>query len=182
MERRIADAIADWTGALALAGAGGFAGWSLTPGEPFAGAPLAGAAAAGLALGLIGLAVMRRAGTEIRRDFGFVPIDFAAIDGDAVAEADELLLDEPFAAPAGELLLDDPLGAPAANSRVLRLFAPQTLPVPGEMVERIESWLEDSRQRRGIVPPTVAPGHGPGSSPAAAALHAALADIRRSLG
>jgi len=85
------------------------------------------------------------------------------------------------------LLLDDPLPAVDDESRVVRLFAPhrearaQTTPFagPSEMIARIENFLgqarggatagEQSRIDRAV------------TADASAALHVALADIRRSL-
>ena len=61
---------------------------------------------------------------------------------------------------------------------------PQTMAVPGELAARIESWLEGAVRRTGGAAagePPAPSGHGPDSSPASAALHSALADIRRSL-
>lgn len=159
----LGDQFADWTGALALGGAGGFAAMMTVPATDYAAAPLAAAVAATLALSLIGLAVMRAAGTGMDRQLSFEP-----------ASLTEAIADH-------ELLLVDRLDAPDADSRVVRLFAPETIAVPGELVERIETWLEGARER--IAAPAAATGgHGPGSSPASASLHAALADIRRSLG
>jgi hypothetical protein len=87
---------------------------------------------------------------------------------------------------ADELLLDTPL-APAEGSRVVRLFgdAPQpaleatTIPAPGEMLARIEDFLGVARGSAAAAEP--APNANFASAEASAALHAALADIRRSL-
>ena len=92
-----------------------------------------------------------------------------------------LLLDEPCELPA--LLLDDPV--PVAESRVVRLFTatsemPQVsgaIPPPGEMLARIENFLGANR----APPPVPASPSNAASADASAALHAALADIRRSL-
>ncbi|MDQ3077464.1 MAG: hypothetical protein M3Q83_01325 [Pseudomonadota bacterium] len=75
----------------------------------------------------------------------------------------------------GELLLDDPIVVPAPDSRVVRLFGDQPLPEPGELALRIDDYLDEGRgaSRR---------GSGERRVDASAALHAALADIRRSLG
>jgi hypothetical protein len=80
----------------------------------------------------------------------------------------ELLLEEEDEA----LLLDDPLIEIDPDSRVVRLFARQD-PTPGELVERIADFLGEDRR----------PGSEPGApTDASAALHAALANIRASLG
>ncbi len=71
-----------------------------------------------------------------------------------------------------ELLLDDPVVTVASESRVVQLFKPEPLPEPGELAARIGVFL-DSRQAPAL-PEPVQPD-------ASAALHAALADIRRSL-
>lgn len=96
----------------------------------------------------------------------------------------EQLVAEP--ALVDELLLTDPLDAPPDDSRVVRLFAPETLQVPGELAGRIDVWLDGARSRletrRDQPSPGHGHGHGPRASEASAALHAALADIRRSLG
>lgn len=174
----IGDRIADWTGAVSLGGAGAFAAFALTPATHYAFAPAIGGVAAAMAMTLIGLATMRQVHVKARA-FAFAPAVFEP----AEAEEELLLVDQVETASEAqdELLLDDQLETPGEESRVLRLFAPQTMDVPGEMVERIESWLADARQRRGGAANGTASGHGPASSPASASLHAALADIRRSI-
>lgn len=81
-----------------------------------------------------------------------------------------------------ELLLTDAIDAPAEESRAVRLFAPETLQIPGELAERIDEWLDGARSRLSDRVDEPCRGHGPAASPASAALHTALADIRRSLG
>ena len=147
------DWIAEWTGAVALGGACGFAAFSL--------APLAAAPAA-LVATLAARAVLRRVGEPVGHRLEFEPTEL-----EVPAEAEPLLL-------------TDRLEVPGEDSRVLRLFAPDTIDVPGEMVERIEHWLADAR-RRHVPTGDRAAGHGPASSPASAALHSAISDIRRSL-
>ena len=73
---------------------------------------------------------------------------------------------------ADELLLDDPIAPLATDSRVIQLFKPEPLPEPGELVARISDFLDHGRET------TVA---DPARHDASEALHAALADIRRSL-
>ena len=108
---------------------------------------------------------------------GFAPADWPGAE-------EVLLLDAPLAPEASdELLLDDPLPAPD-RSRVVRLFGDlpggeaAAIPAPGEMLARIETFLGASRET--AFPAGAAPGNA-ASAEASAALHAALADIRRSL-
>ena len=75
-----------------------------------------------------------------------------------------------------ELLLDDPLVEIAPDSRVVKLFA-RGEPTPGELVLRIEDYLNDGR--RAPAPDAVAAEQPPVD--ASAALHAALANIRATL-
>lgn len=81
-----------------------------------------------------------------------------------------------------ELLLDDRLALPH-DSRVVRLFAPDATALPGELAARIDDWLVAARTRTAARSRSVESGggHGPGASPASAALHAALAGIKQSL-
>ena len=153
----------DWTAALALGTAGGLAAFASSPA-----APVAAGAVAALAMTLAGLAVMRRIDRQEPAEFEF----------NFVPWAEAVTVEEP-------LELVDRIEAPASDSRVVRLFAPETIAAPGELATRIEDWLDGARQRLGEDGerrlPAATPGHGAGSSPASAALHAALADIRRSL-
>lgn len=161
-----AEQVLEWGAALALGAAGGFAGFAIVPASPFAGAPVAAATAAALAMTLVGLAAMRRAGAAEAAGFDF-----------ALVPLDEFAGEEP-------LELVDRIEAPATDSRVVRLFAPETIAAPGDLAARIDDWLDGARQRIGESGErlaAVAAGHGPRSSPASAALYAALADIRRSL-
>ena len=96
------------------------------------------------------------------------------VDAPGPAMSEFALVELPVASTAvDELLLDDPIKSPEAESRVVRLFGDEPLPAPGELVTRIADFLES--------------GRGPvrdqalASNEASAALHAALADIRRSL-
>jgi hypothetical protein len=73
------------------------------------------------------------------------------------------------AAIADELLLEDVLASPTADSRVVQLFGGRTKLTPGELQANIDRHLE--QQGSPSQPPD-----------AAAALSAALAELRRSLG
>ena len=125
---------------------------------------------AALLVGGTGYAVVRSVGST---DWGGMRIDLSPIDGLVTAPAP---LDD------DELLLTDRIDEPVEQSRVVRLFAPETLQVPGELAERIDEWLEGAKSRLGERGDEPRRGHGPAASPASAALHSALADIRRSLG
>lgn len=175
-QRPIVEIAAEWVAACCIGGAVAFACSGLAPGAPVA-AAMAGLAVAAGALLLLGR-VDRDAGVAMAR---FEPVEILAVQGDAGVD-DALLLDEPCE--PGELLLDDPV--PAAESRVVRLFTagPEAgvgaaaIPQPGEMLARIEQFLGAGRSEPGAVPELPATA---ASAEASAALHAALADIRRSL-
>ncbi len=159
--------------AACLGGAIGFAVGTL--------APLGAGIIAAFAAGLTGAIAARFVMGRIDRpspSLGdrFAPVDFSDV-------ADVLLLDDPIETD-DVLLLDDPLPAVTADSRVVQLFAlpapvgaASALPAPGEMVARIEGFLGVARNKAAAsdgAPDRVA-------ADASAALHAALADIRRSL-
>ena len=163
---------AEWIAAACLGGAAAFACWMLVPvGAGMVAAPLAGAIGAIGALFAMGRVDRGRKLSPER----FVPVDF----GD-----DEVLTLDEAVEPDDELLLDDPLPALDEHSRVVRLFAvpvspsePAPLPAPGEMAARIENFLGGARPG----PADMALHAAPVATDASAALHAALADIRRSL-
>ena len=106
----------------------------------------------------------------IAATLAFVALARVPASPPTLAEFEPVELPEPLE----ELLLDQHVTPP---SRVVRLFGAQPLPAPGELVTRIADYLETGRPA-----PSggAAAGNGP-SSDASAALHAALADIRRSL-
>jgi hypothetical protein len=152
--------IVEFVAALSLSAGAGFAAVMLAP---LAGPVLIGAAAGGaLVAGGGALLLLGRVDP-----LGPAAPEFALADlPDAGEEVgDELLLDDPIRAPG-------PIEAPDADSRVVQLFGDEPLPAPGELVTRIADFLESGR---GPVREQVA------SNEASAALHAALADIRRSL-
>ncbi len=163
---------AEWIAAACLGGAVGFALAQF-------GAGLALAAASGALVAVAGLLVAGRVDCRSDPLARFVPVGF--LSGD---EEEVLLLDQPIDS-GDALLLDDPLPALNEESRVVRLFAVQPpsrneaappIAGPGEMVTRIEDFLGLGR---GATP--AAPTSRAQSLDASAALHAALADIRRSL-
>jgi hypothetical protein len=171
-QRPAIEIAAEWIAATCVAGAMGFAGWALAP--LGSGLPVAAAAAI---LGLSGARFVIGRSDRPHRPFGerFIPVDFTAEPNEPVTD-DAAALDD-------ALLLDDPLPALGADSRVVRLFAVPAvasdvtpLPAPGEMAARIEDFLGVTRP---APPASVAPP--PAAADASAALHAALADIRRSL-
>jgi len=164
---------AEWIAATCLGGAVGFAAAQF-------GAGLALAGAAGALIAVAGLIVLGRVDRAIDPlAEGFAPVGFGEV------EEEVLLRDQPIGSD-DPLLLDDPLPALDEQSRVVRLFAAQPpgsdesappLDGPGEMVARIEDFLGLGR---GVA--AVAEGEARAASiDASAALHAALADIRRSL-
>ena len=158
----------DWLmelgGAIAPGLAAGFAAFKLAPSLSLA-PELSSVASAG-GFFAIGLAAMRAVTPEPRkfglRDFGFEPLE---------CQDEPLLLDTPHEEP---LLLDDPLVEPSDDSRVVRLFASQPLPTPGQLKERIDRHLATGAMH------VVHEFEGPAPD-AADALYAALADLRRSL-
>ena len=133
---------------------------------------LAGSLGAALAAGAGALAVQRRVGQPRwpHAAFDLSPIEHLVVQPAELAEASDVLL------------LTDSLDELPEDSRVVRLFEPETLHVPGELAGRIDEWLDGARTRLGERRERVSSGHGPDASPASAALHTALADIRRSLG
>ena len=142
-------------------------------------ASLSGAAVAVVAWLLIGC-IDRQPASVGRR---FIAIE--ALSADLVSE-DVLLLDERVDQDDA-LLLDDPLPGVDDDSRVVRLFAPHsaapaaTTPLagPGEMLARIETFL--GQDRGAATAGEQSRSDRPAAEDASAALHAALADIRRSL-
>lgn len=106
---------------------------------------------------------------------------------DPLAGDDSLLLDQRIDDEV--LLLDDPLPVLGAESRVVQLFtgnpvdpatAPPALAGPGDMIARIENFLGQARGSATAAAPERRAEQA-ASDDASAALHAALADIRRSL-
>jgi hypothetical protein len=170
-ERPAIEIAAEWIAAASVGGAIAFAVWGLAP---LGSGILAAAAAAAGVPGAIGALVVMNRVDRADRPLAerFVPVDFSD-------EADVLVLDDPI-----ELVFEYPLPAISEDSRVVRLFAvPPTasdaapLPAPGEMAARIETFLGVTRTGT-AAEPDEAPA---GAADASAALHAALADIRRSL-
>jgi hypothetical protein len=144
---------AEWVAPALLAAAASWAAWIV-------GLSLATIAAVGVVAVSVAIVALRLAGGAANAtEAGFEPVP---IDG-AIGEL-------------GELLLDDPLVEIADDSRVVQLFA-RTEPTPGELVLRIEDYLNDGRR----APQTDPPGPDQHPADASAALHAALANIRASL-
>jgi hypothetical protein len=170
---------AEWIAALCLGAAAGFAALSLTA------AGLLGAVAVAMlsaAAALVALGLVDRHGVDA--DPAFEPVAFPdeaePVDFD---KADVLILEDEVEDDA--LLLDTPVAA-EAESRVVRLFggaAPASeagnIPAPGEMLARIEDFLGVARGSAEQGEPVRRANEA--SADASAALHAALADIRRSL-
>jgi hypothetical protein len=128
---------------------------------PLAGPALAGVAGIGALVPAAGaLLLLGRVDPPRSRMQAFEPVDINPVASEQSEE--------------DELLLDDPIAAPKADSRVVQLFGDEPLPAPGELVTRIADFLESGRG-------PVREQAQATSNEASAALHAALADIRRSL-
>ncbi len=138
--------------------------------------PLAASCAAGLAAFLAAWRGLRFVGStsELRlAQFEQLPLDPEQPDQpEEELTATEAELPPPstdqHSSAAEELLLDDILASLGPDSRVVRLFQPVKTPTPGELQARIDDHLRS-------VPPPAAPAD------ASAALHEALAELRRSL-
>ena len=182
-QRPAIEIAAELIATVAVGGAIGFATWALAPLGTGVVA-LSAASIAGVAGTITAWWVMGRVDREQPASGDrFVPVDYDET-------ADVLLLDEPID-DAEALLLEAPSSTARANSRVVQLFAaPATadeaerpesrgeamLPAPGEMVATIENFLGGARNSGGADDQS-----RPAAADASAALHAALADIRRSL-
>lgn len=143
--------------------------------------------AAALVAGLVGAGAAACISARVDRPQAapgghFDLIDFLFDEDDASI----LLLDDPILVDDDALLLDDPLPRAQDDGRVVRLFTAvrpvpaeqATIADPSEMVTRIEEFLAKPRAAGASI------NSGPvnaASDDASAALHAALADIRRSL-
>lgn len=146
--------------------------------------PLVAALAAGSVVAGAAALILRRSESVAEAGSApLTPIDFVLVE----KEESVLLLDDPVTAADDELLLDEPLPTVSDDSRVVRLFGAEAAPraqpamiAPGEMVTRIEHWLGGAGSGGGAAEPAP-PAGNVASEDARAALHAALADIRRSL-
>src|SRR5688572_19346427 len=93
------------------------------------GLPMAAVAAAGVIVMALAIMAMRlAAGAPIAAKADFLPVPFEDAKGEL-----------------GELLLDDPLIGIESNARVVQLFD-RPEPTPGELVARIEDYLDDGRR------------------------------------
>ena len=166
---------------IAVSCLGGAVGFAVARLAPFATGLVAGGA--GTIVALAAWLILRR--IDHQRDLrpSFAPESL----GDLLVADGVLLLDQPV--DDDELLLDDPLPVLGDASRVVRLFAAQPagtevapLPLagPGEMIARIEDFLGEARGIAARVEP-IRRADQAATDDASAALHAALADIRRSL-
>lgn len=154
--------IADWTAAAAIAAAVGFA---MAPATGSIAAILAAAGAA-LVLALIALRQLADDGPGFElAPFPLADLPPAEFDELLLSEADRLDAAQPPAT-ADELVLDDVLSQLGEGSRVVRLFDASAMPTPGQLRARIDTHLGQA------VPPSL---------DASAALHEALAELRRSL-
>ena len=154
--------IADWTAAAAIAAAVGFAMARATGSI----AAILAAAGAALVLALIALRQLADDGPGFElASFPLADLPPAGFDELLLSEADRLDAAQPPAT-ADELVLDDVLSQLGEGSRVVRLFDASAMPTPGQLRARIDSHLGQA------VPPSL---------DASAALHEALAELRRSL-
>jgi len=169
------DWLVDLGGALAPGLAAAFAALKLAPTWGFV--PPAAMAATGSAGFGLGMLAMRLVKPGPRRhplaEFNVVPIE--------TGEEPVLLLEEIYEEPLllteivdDALLLDDPLVHSDPASRVVRLFASQPPPTPGQLKDRIDRHLAGGPR------PPCEPAQLPRPD-ASGALYAALDELRRSL-
>jgi hypothetical protein len=170
----LGDRIAELTGAAALACGLGGSAWLLAPVPGFSSAASAAAAAAiGAFIG--GGAVRAAPGNGARQalpSFDVTPIETLECGPDE----------------EGELLLEDKVANPPGDTQFVRLFVVSNSPTAGQLQARIEAHLCDQSSRDPKAAPTpwdgspaIPPVIPPVIPDASDALHAALADIRRSL-
>ena len=170
------DWLVEWGGALAPGLSAAFAALKLAPTWGFA-PPVAMAATgcAGLGLGMLAMRLVKPG----PRQHALTKFSVAPIEAD---EEPVLLLDQIYEQPLlltetvedDALLLDDPLIEADPASRVVRLFASQPMPTPGQLKERIDRHLAYRARRSNE------PMHLPRPD-ASGALYAALDDLRRTL-
>lgn len=181
------DWFVDLSGAAALAVAAGYAALKGAPSFGIGGP--AAMTAAGFAGFAIGAVIMRSVGSTPRQ----MPMEgFALGEIERVEDelpplmletiyeepllldhvAEEPLLLEDLAVDEQALLLVDALQEAEPDSRVVRLFAHQPMPTPGQLKERIDRHLAGAPRHPS--PPVAAPD-------ASRALYAALDDLKRSL-
>ena len=166
----LGDRIAELTGAAALACGLGGSAWLLAPVLGFSSAASAAAAAAiGAFIG--GGAVRAAPGNGARQalpSFDVTPIETLESSPDEECE----------------LLLEDKVATPLGDTQFVRLFVVDNSPTAGQLQARIEAHLRDQSSRDPKAAPTPwdgSPAIPPAIPDASDALHAALADIRRSL-
>lgn len=163
-----ADRVVDAVGALAAAIGGAVSAWlaAIETGGP----PLVWASLAAVVGALVGMRIMRAVpGRTGSKPTAFEPATIAFED-----PSDVLLLEDEI------LLLEEVCVDPEPVSRVVQLFAPDSVATPGQMQARIErhlargeggEWDSPDRSRDNAIQ----------RDEASAALHAALSDIRRTL-
>lgn len=184
MERARFDWLAELGGASALGLAAGYAALKLAPSFALP-APMA-ITASGLASAGLGLLVMKSV-RSAPRSHALPQFSIGPLDPDELLLTDRfeeplllqdrfddepLLLDEVY--DADVLLLEDPLPAADPASRVVRLFAAQPMPTPGELKDRIDRHLAGAPRP----PLSQMPPRQPDASEA---LYAALSELKRSL-
>lgn len=124
--------------------------------------------ASGIVAFLAGWLFLRRVGFR-HSDFALPEFDQSLVATEVEEQSEsapDSFADEPIA--ADELLLDDIVGSIGADSRVIRLFDPRSLPTAGELQARIDQHLETAPPRQQVPDATQE-------------LHEALAALRQSL-
>lgn len=164
-----ADRLAELCGSSALAGGLGASAWLVAPLTTFSPVALVGLAAS--LGGLVGWLIVHAAPAKpAKQSLPLFEIDSLA----------DLTCDPPR---FDELLLLEEGASPAETSRVVQLFGPASTETPGALQARIAAHLGDTS--RAFVPVSDEPQAMCAGSPhmpdASEALHAALAEIRRSL-
>lgn len=165
---------------IAAACLGGAVGFAVARTAPF-GAELAMASGVGALVAVAAWLFLSRIDSQRARK-SFAPVDSLA--GSFISE-EAYPLDN--SVDSEVLLLDDPLPTVDDESRVVRLFTAQPTATmesppfagPGEMIARIEDYLGQARGSAAAA--AQAHPDRAAAEDASAALHAALADIRRSL-
>ncbi len=166
----VGDRIAELTGSAALASGLGGSAWLLAPVLGISSAVFAAAASAIGAF--IGWGAVRAApGNGTRQalpSFDVTPIETLESGPDEECE----------------LLLQDKVATPPGDTQFVRLFVVDNSPTAGQLQARIDAHLHDQSSRdpkTALTPWDGSPAIPPVIPDASDALHAALADIRRTL-
>ncbi len=172
------DWLAELAGAMALGVAGGFAALKAAPSIALSPpSAMIGASFAGFAAGLLAMRLV----TPAPRSLPVGEFELANVESSGLTEPllldtvyEEPLLLEDFAGDDAALLLVDALQTAEPDSRVVRLFAQEPMPTPGQLKDRIDRHLAGAPRHPS--PPMSAP-----AADASQALYAALNELKRSL-